>query len=177
MTKGRKPLPTELKKLHGTLQPCRARPSSTIGEIITLDRVGEMCQVSGLKGATRRARDIYWSTCRRVAMSGMLEEAFLTQILFYAVEYDHFITCCEDIKRDGAYMVSAGENGVPSVVVNPAVKQRDNALDKLLKIGSNFGFSPVDRQKLKVEVEDKDKKLKDALAAIFEDVDDVEDVR
>lgn len=173
---GRKALPQEILKLRGTDRKDRQRPSSVMCAPITLEDIGR-CQVSGLKGATPRAREIYWSTCKKVAVQGILDEAYLPQLLFYAVEYDHFITCCEAIKRDGIYMISAGENGVPSVVVNPAVKQRDSALDKIIKIGSNFGFSPVDRQKLKVEVDDKDKKLKGVLAAIFEDADDVTEER
>jgi len=153
MTRGRKPLPKELKQLHGTLQPCRDRPSSTIGEVIKVEDIGSKCQISGLKSATKRAREIYWSLVRKVAVQGMLDEAFLSQLYFYAVEYDHFMKCTESIKKEGLYLVIEGKKGT-IVVQNPAVKQRENALTQLLKIGSNFGFSPVDRQRLKLQKED-----------------------
>ena len=45
----------------------------------------------------------------------------------------------------------------------------------LLKIGSNFGFSPVDKQRIRVDAEDpKDKKMKAFFAAIYEDNDEGE---
>ena len=147
--RGRKPLPQELLNLRGTDRPCRARPESVTGEKIAVADIGK-CQISGLQSATRRARDIYWRTVRKVAALGMLEESFLSQIFFYSVEYDHFMTCCESIRKDGLYLVIEGKKGT-IVAPNPAVKQRDKALEILLKIGSNFGFSPVDKQRIRVE--------------------------
>ena len=143
------------------------------GAKITVEDVGA-CQISGLKSATRRARDIYWRTVRKVAALGMLEESFLAQIFFYAVEYDHFMTCCESVRKDGLYLVVEGKKGTVAVP-NPAVKQRDKALELLLKIGSNFGFSPVDKQRIRVDAEDpKDKKVKAFFAAIYGDDDEGE---
>ena len=174
MTRGRKPLPPEILNLRGTDRRDRQRPSSVMGTPVQLEDIGSKCQVSGLKSATRRAREIYWAVVRRVAVQGMMEEAFCSQLLFYAIEYDHFLTCSESIKKEGIYIAVEGKNGT-YLVPNPAVKQREAALEKLLKIGSNFGFSPVDRQRLKIPVEDgKDKKLKGIVAMLYAD-DDGED--
>ena len=171
--RGRKPLPKELLQLRGTDRKDRDRPSSVTGEKIEVADVGK-CQISGLQSATHRARDIYWRTVRKVAALGMLEESFLSQIFFYSVEYDHFMTCCESVRKDGLYLVVEGKKGTV-VVPNPAVKQRDKALELLLKIGSNFGFSPVDKQRIRVDAEDpKDKKVKAFFAAIYGDDDEGE---
>ena len=171
--RGRKPLPKEILQLRGTDRKDRDRPASVTGAKITVEDVGA-CQISGLKSATRRARDIYWRTVRKVAALGMLEESFLAQIFFYAVEYDHFMTCCESVRKDGPYLVVEGKKGT-IVVPTPAVKQRDTALELLLKIGSNFGFSPVDKQRIRVDAEDpKDKKVKAFFAAIYGDDDEGE---
>lgn len=171
--RGRKPLPKEILQLRGTDRKDRDRPASVTGAKITVEDVGA-CQISGLKSATRRARDIYWRTVRKVAALGMLEESFLAQIFFYAVEYDHFMTCCESVRKDGLYLVVEGKKGT-IVVPNPAVKQRDKALELLLKIGSNFGFSPVDKQRIRVDAEDpKDRKVKAFFAAIYGDDDEGE---
>lgn len=171
--RGRKPLPKEILQLRGTDRKDRDRPASVTGAKITVEDVGA-CQISGLKSATRRARDIYWRTVRKVAALGMLEESFLAQIFFYAVEYDHFMTCCESVRKDGLYLVVEGKKGT-FVVQNPAVKQRDKALELLLKIGSNFGFSPVDKQRIRVDAEDpKDRKVKAFFAAIYGDDDEGE---
>ncbi len=176
MTRGRKPLPQELLNLRGTDRRDRLRPTSTIGELIKVEEVGDKCQISGLRGASSRARKIYWSLVKRVAVQGMLEEAFLSQLLFYAVEYDHFITCCEDIRKNGSVLILEDKKGNPVVAANPAVHQRDNALDRLLKIGSNFGFSPVDRQRLKIPQEDpKAKGVKAIIAMLYGNVEDEAD--
>lgn len=150
--KGRKPLPQEVLNLRGTNRPCRARPESTSGEKIAVGDIGSKCQISGLRSTTPRARDIYWSTVRKIANLGMLEESFLAQIFLYAVEYDHFMTCCESIKKEGLYLVIEGKKGT-IVAPNPAVKQRDKAAEIILKVGSNFGMSPVDKQRLRVQAE------------------------
>lgn len=149
--RGRKPLPKELLQLRGTDRKDRDRPASVSGEKIALADVGK-CQISGLQSATRRARDIYWRTVRKVAALGMLEESFLSQIFFYAIEYDHLMTCNESIRKEGIYITVEGKKGT-FVVPNPAVKQRDKALEILMKIGSNFGFSPVDKQRIRVQTE------------------------
>ena len=91
MTRGRKPLPRETLALRDTLRKDRERPSSVIGEPVPVDKVHERCQVSGLQGATERARKIYWATCRKVAAQGMLDPAFCQQLLIYAIELDLMI--------------------------------------------------------------------------------------
>lgn len=169
MTRGRKPLPRETLALRDTLRKDRERPASVIGEAIKPDEVHERCQVSGLKSATDRARKIYWSTVRKVAGQGMLDPAFCQQLLIYAIELDLLMKCEEDIRKNGMYLVVEGKKGT-FVCPNPAVKQLHNAAEKVLKIGSNFGFSPVDRQRLKAQAEDpKAKSIKAIFAAIVAD--------
>lgn len=176
MTRGRKPLAQEILTLRGTDRKDRARPRSAITEPVKLGELRDRCQVSGLRAATERARRIYWSVVEKVAMRQMLDEAYCSQLLFYAVEYDHFITCTESIKKEGLYLTVEGKDGKTIVLQNPAVKQRENALEKLLKIGSNFGFSPVDRQRINVNIDDpKDKKLKGIVALLYGDEDEKPD--
>jgi len=169
MARGRKPLPQEIKRLRGTDQPCRERPTSVIGEPVRLEDIGSKCQVSGLKSSTPRAREIYWATCRKVAAQGMLDPTFCAQILFYAIEYDIVLRCEEDIKKKGMYVEVEGKRGT-FLVQNPSVKQLHAAMEKVLKIGSNFGFSPVDRQRLKMELGDnKPKGFKAIFAMVVND--------
>ena len=169
MTRGRKPLPRETLALRDTLRKDRDRPASVIGEPIPVEKVHERCQVSGLKSATDRARKIYWATVRKVSAQGMLDEAFCQQLLIYAIELDLLLRCEESIKKDGMYLVVETKKGTMALP-NPAVKQLHAAAEKLLKIGSNFGFSPVDRQRLKAQAEDpKAKGIKAIFAAIVAD--------
>lgn len=181
MTRGRKKLPAEVLALRGTDRKDRARPSSTLGDPVKLEEVAQKCQVSGLQSATVRARKIYWATVRKVAAQGMLDPAFCSQLFFYAVEYDFFMSCCESIRKDGAIIIMKDKEGNlikkndGGIIAfpNPAVKNREKSLEKLIKIGSNFGFSPVDRQRLKLQIEDPNKAtgIKALFAAVVMDSD------
>ena len=94
-------------------------------------------------------------------------------MLFYAIEYDHFLTLTEDIRKNGAVMSGKDKKGNAVYFPNPAVKQRDKALELILKISSNFGFSPVDKQRIRVQQEDpKEKKLEALFAMVYEDNDE-----
>ena len=64
------------------------------------------------------------------------------------------------------------------VAPNPAVKQRDKAAEIILKVGSNFGMSPVDKQRLRVQAEPEKPgdKIKRIFASIeYEDGEEVDE--
>lgn len=177
--------------LRDTLRKDRDRPSSTIGEPVKLEDVAQKCQVSGLKGATKRARDIYWATIKRVASQGMLDPAFCQQLLIYAEDLDMLISAEQSIRSegmtikqgtrtvttryfpDGSYEVKERDERLD--IPNPAVKMHLQLQDRLLKIGGNFGFDPVSRSRLKAAmmIDDGAKKsgLKAVFAAVFADAD------
>ncbi len=183
MTRGRKPLPRETLALRDTLRKDRERPSSTIGEPIPVERVHELCQVSGLQGATERARKIYWATCRKVAAQGMLDVAFCQQLLLYAMDLDMLISAEESVKREGTTIKNGKKTTVTRFfpdgsyevtekderydVPNPAIKMHLQLQDRLLKIGGNFGFDPVSRSRLKAAMLVDDGKKTTGVKAIF----------
>ena len=188
MTRGRKPLPKETLKLRDTLRKDRDRPSSTIGDPIPVEEVAQRCQVSGLQGATKRARDIYWAIVKKVASQRMLDPAFCQELLIYAEDLDMLIRAEESIKRegmtikqgkkttttrffpDGSYEVKEKDERYD--IPNPAIKIHLQMQDRLLKIGSNFGFDPVSRSRLKAaSLLDEPKKagIKAIFAAIVAD--------
>ena len=166
MARGRKPLPKEKLILRDPFRKDRDRPGSTIGEPIAVEDIGQKCQVSGLKSATRRAREIYWRLCGQVAATKILEESFCTQLFIYAVEYDHWMTCNEDIKRNGNYLTVEGKKGT-FVVDNPCIKQRKRCEETLIRLGSEFGFTPVSRMRLKMPALDSKDKGIAGFMAIF----------
>ena len=73
---GRKALPRELKQLRGTLQPCRDRAPSTLGDAVPVADITKRCRVSGLEAATPRARYIYWREVKKLAQLGIMTPAF-----------------------------------------------------------------------------------------------------
>lgn len=107
---------------------------------------------------------------------GILDRDFLPQILMYAVQYDTYLKCCEIIRHEGVIKIGSDKDGNPVSFPNPAVKLRDKSVEILLKIGSNFGMSPVDRQKIKTHAaEEKEKKVKSIMAMVEFDDEGVDD--
>lgn len=167
--RGRKPIPQEVLNLRGTDRKDRQRPSSTLGAPIAPQDIRK-CQVAGLNTVSARARRIYWTLIKQFAGERLLEMDFLGQVLMYATYMDEWIACTEDIEEKGYVCTGVTKTGAIMKYHNPSVKMRDNATEKLLKIGSNFGLSPVDRQRLKAQVEDpKAKGIKAIFAAIVAD--------
>ena len=171
-------MPRETLALRDTLRKDRERPSSTIGEPVSVEEIHKRCQVSGLQGATKRAREIYWAMCRKVAAQGMLDPAFCQQLLIYAIELDLFIKCEESVKHDGPFLIGMTEEGAIYSYPNPAVKMMQGCVEKLLKIGGNFGFDPVSRSRLKAAMLIGDPKkagVKAVFAAVFADAEEEAD--
>ena len=166
MTRGRKPLPKEKLVLRDTFRPDRDRPSSVSGESVPVKEIGQRCQTAGLQQAPKRARDIYWAMCKRLAVQGLMDPAFCPQILMWAIDQHLATECVRSLKNDGLTMTGTTKDGNEFTYPNPAFKQLMNLQDKLLKIGSNFGMSPVDRARMKAPTEDKPQGFKALFAAI-----------
>ena len=189
MARGRNKLPRETLALRGTLRNDRERPSSVMGTPIKLEEVALRCQTSGLRAATPRARKIYWRKVREAAALGILEPQDLPQLLAYAADYDWLISATESLNKDGLVIKQGkkttttkhypdGTIEVKEVderldMPNPIFKQAMQLQDKLRQLGGNFGFSPIDRQKLKiVQQSDAPKGFRALFAAVVADNDD-----
>ena len=71
------------------------------------------------------------------------------------------MTAAADVEKNGMYTVKRDEAGnVCGTVENPSVRQMDRFFSHVAKIGSNFGLSPVDRQRIKARVEEEDPSAK-----------------
>ena len=169
MTRGRKPLPKEKLMLRDTFRPDRDRPSSVSGESVPVKEIGQRCQTAGLQQAPKKARDIYWAMCKRLAVQGMMDPAFCPQILIWAVDQHLATECVRSLKNDGLTLKGTTKDGNEYTYPNPAFKQLMSLQDKLLKIGGNFGMSPVDRIRLKTPADDKPKGIKALFAAVITD--------
>ena len=185
MTRGRHKLPAEVLALRGTDRKDRARPSSTIGTPIKVEEVAQRCQVSGLQGASQRTRRIYWAAVKRVAALGMMQETFCQGLFLWARDVDMLMdteklleaglvikmgkkTTSTRTYKDGSVEVKEVDERLE--YPNPAFKQHMTLQDKILKIGANYGFSPVDVQKIKLMAEDpKATGIKAIFAAIVAD--------
>jgi P27 family predicted phage terminase small subunit len=66
------------------------------------------------------------------------------QLALYATAWGEFVECTRKIGEDG-FSVN-GSAGTP--VLNPLVRVRQNAIDVMIRIAGQFGFSPVSRERI-----------------------------
>ena len=164
---GRKPLPQEELNLRGTARNDRLRP--TVSGEKELAEI-QMWNVQGYAELTPRAKEIYRKVARRCNRMKILQETDLLQMVLYAREYDWALTAMAEEDRVGVMYSTQDKEGNTIWHSNPARMVVNSCISNINKIGSNFGLSPVDRQRLKVQAEDpKAKGLKAMLAMVFEE--------
>ena len=141
-------MPQEVLNLRGTARKDRQRPTAVVvGKAITEYDI-RCVTAPGYDILTPRARKIYAKACRTCIALKILEAAYLPQLVAYARELDLYLDCCESVLTQGRVYKITDQGGNAKWVDNPAVHQANNALRNVQSIGSNFGFTPVDRQKL-----------------------------
>lgn len=148
---GRKKLPAEILALRGTARRDRSRqPSSGVGE-----KVISALQCRNIMGYSLlgiKAKRFYLRRCREISALGILYEDELPLVLMMAMEFDTYCTACNDIKENGSYVTRYDDTGNPcGNVINPAYQIRNKAFNNFNIINSQFGLSPIDRQKIKFE--------------------------
>lgn len=146
---GRKPIPSELKKLKGTNQPCRAiAPQVETEKITDINSIIKRVNIKTLK--TKRAKDLFKEKANQLIRLQMLTDLDLEQLVVYAWVLDQAFTAAEELNKNGRYTKTYDENGIHvGYVANPNAKVFKEMSEMASKIGSDFGFTPVARLKLK----------------------------
>jgi P27 family predicted phage terminase small subunit len=156
---GRKRQPVELAKLKGTMKASRYRGVAADGG----DKVGSLqaCySVPLYREMSQRARDVYRSVCRMLLPLKMLTFADLQQLIVYGNAWDGYLDCVADIRKNGRYTLRRGPDGeVAGTVENPSVRHLKIFYEQIVKIGQNYGLTPVDRQRIKARADGDDPKL------------------
>lgn len=159
---GRKKLPQEVLNLRGTARKDRERPSVSTGKELAEIR---MWQVVGYSELSDRAKAIYRKVARACNNLKILTEADLLMLVAYAREYDWLLKAFDEEKRVGVMYATSDKNGNKIWHSNPARYVINTTIQNLNKIGSNFGLSPVDRQRIKPQ--SVDEKPADRIKRIF----------
>lgn len=145
----------EQKKLRGTVRKDRVQVETVeAGKPISNWRVA--MNVSGYKDLSGRAKTIYRNKCRELIKGPGLYSTDLHQVVMYAHSYEQFWIYDQAVKDHGAVLQVTNKFGDTILVPNPAVKMRRDALKDVTAIAARFGFSPVDRAKIKLEVKEED---------------------
>lgn len=151
MSRGRKPLPDNIKKMRGTDQKCRMR-----GEGLSVPKIKDLKRITSTRGIrllkSERSKRIFISKCNQLIAIGILTETDLDQISIYSDALDKYYTCISELQQKGMFSPRYDVNGnVIGFISNPYLKLYQDLAILINKIGSDFGFSPVQRQKIKIE--------------------------
>ncbi|MBR5499635.1 MAG: P27 family phage terminase small subunit, partial [Bacteroidales bacterium] len=143
------------KRLRGTLRKDRKQVAEADpGKPITDVRCAY--HVSGYAELSNRAKALYRQKCKELVAGAGLFPSDLHQVILYAHSYDQYWIYDDAVKEYGAVLKNTNKFGEEVLVANPAVKMRRDALKDLTAIAARFGFSPVDRAKIKLEVKEED---------------------
>ena len=148
---GRKKIPTELKKVRGTLRKSRE-----------LENQMQVKKIDGLPLAPEWLSDIGKNQFNIVSKQlndlGMLYEVDITLIIAYANSMALHIESEIELRKTGRIMVYRDENNKPKhAQIVPLQTVSKQALEAALKIGVQFGLTPSARTKInapKIEVKD-----------------------
>lgn len=149
MAKGRKKLPQELLNLRGTARPDRQRDTSVIGEHITV--FDNRCYVIGHSKLSNRGKKIFREVCEQLINLKLLESVNLPELLIYSSQFDIYLRAIEELKDVLIEDVYGKDGEVTRRVPSPYIKIANDAYRVINSIGSKYGFSPVDRMKLRFD--------------------------
>lgn len=151
---GRKKEDLGQKKLKGTVRKDRVQvETANVGESLT--SVNEARKASGYAQLSMRAKALYRQKCKELIAGAGLYSTDLHQVVMYAHAYDRFWIYEDEVKAHGPVIEVQTKYGT-NYISNPAVKMQRDALKDVTAIAARFGFSPVDRTKLKLEVKTED---------------------
>lgn len=149
MSKGRKPLPENLKKLKGTDRPCRKRD-----EVVVYTNIEKPIAITACRGMkslkTQRARNIFTQKCNQLIANKILTEVDLDQLSIYADALDKLYTCVDKMSTEGMIDEAVDANGNNVRKPSPYFRIYKELVLIIGRIGSEYGFTPVSRIKLNV---------------------------
>lgn len=155
MGAGRKTIPNELKKLRGTDQPCRMRDELNTEKVTDIGQIVSAKELKVLK--TKRSKQIFKDKANQLIELKLLTELDYEQLALYAHSLDVAFECIEQLAKNGKFVEVHDENGIlQRIIENPYLKLYNSMISICVKIGSEFGFTPVSRMKLSVKTEEKD---------------------
>lgn len=150
MPAGRPKKPTELKSLQGTSRKDRVTESL---EVIKFDSITQLkaINVKGLESAM--SRKIFNDKANQLIMNKMLAPQDLDQLIIYANAMAMVITCSKEIKGKVFTETHDKDGNFNGWAQNPHLKLFREMSEIVIRLGSEFGFSPLSRMKFKLEPE------------------------
>lgn len=137
MSRGRPPLPTNVKRLKGTLRKDRTphnEPAPALGAPPCPEWLGDL------------AKEEWRRVVPELISLGLLTKIDRAALAGYCHAWAEWQTLDADVQENGIYM----ETGNGYQQVRPAVTARDKAIERCLKFAREFGFTPAARTRISV---------------------------
>ena len=141
MRTGRPPVPTALKILGGTDQPCRVRADEP-----------KPAQLTDLPLAppelTGRAVQEWYTVAGELLGQRMLHAVDLSLLAAYCNEIAVYWESEELLRKNGRVMMTTRKDGSQALTAVPYVSIARNALKTAHQLAAQFGFTPAARTRL-----------------------------
>lgn len=148
MGKGRKPLPDAIKVMRGTDQPCRMSGDDGIEKI---DDIKQITSCSRLKLLpTKRSKEIFKTKANQLISLRVLTELDLEHLAVYANSLDVLFSCLEGMREPPKEKYNKYGDLI-GYIPPPEINLYKQMVEHVNKIGAEFGFTPVSRQRLNQE--------------------------
>ena len=138
---GRKPLPTHLKVLKGTDQPCRINPEEPKPAADKVEKPG---------GMTPEAAAHWDDMAPLMQEAGLLTNVDVPAFATYCEAWAEWRRATNDLNRVGALVRTP--NGYP--ILNPLHSVVKNAFERQHKLLAEFGMTPSSRTRVKGQPKD-----------------------
>ena len=146
----RPPLPDKVKEKRGTLRKCRQREAIDTPAVTLLD----VKAPAHLKGESKK---IYERVVQQCFAVGILAEIDADALSLYAWELAELIALQKRLKEEDYVVEEQTKNGT-SVKINPLAQVVQTKLAAVNAIGTQFGWSPLSRMRLKAMASGEEKK-------------------
>lgn len=137
MTKGRKKIPSEIKRLRGTDQPCRTNEKTDLQKVPVVPR-------SGLKGSAKKVFELVAS---ELIHKNILDVVGLDLLVAYAREMALYHDLMREVEKEGLTIEVETKKGTMTVV-NPKRKIAESALMNAKSLSAEFGLTPATRGRI-----------------------------
>lgn len=137
MTKGRKPTPTAIKQLRGTVQPCRTNPKELV-----LDPVSKLPNAPRWFSVT--AKTIYKTKGNQLKEIGVLTVLDLELFISFCREYADYLDTAAELEK---IPLKAILDEKSEQVFRRMSKINRESWERAKSLAAEFGFSPSARAK------------------------------
>jgi P27 family predicted phage terminase small subunit len=149
-TRGRKPKPTETKKLAGNPGKRKINEQEPKPDVV-IPAAPDHLDGPALEEWYRITEEL-----KKLRMITAIDRAVL---ITYCQAWGDYIKACDEVEKEGEVLFSDKGNAYQ----NPWTGIKTSAMDRMLRISAEFGMTPSSRSRLKVEMPTEEDEMKGML--------------